>query len=83
MAAEHFQELADGYRVGEGERLEVDGGDSRPPEAEDRITRYEWDLNADGQYDFNSDAPRAVNANFPFFVESVNFCTAPVAEDAA
>jgi PKD repeat protein len=48
------------YVVNEGAALQVDGSESRPPEAADRIARYEWDFNGDGQFD-----AQGQTANFP------------------
>ncbi|MEZ4434715.1 MAG: PKD domain-containing protein [bacterium] len=39
------------YVVDEGAGLQVDGHESRPPEATDRIARYQWDFNGDGNFD--------------------------------
>lgn len=39
------------YVVDEGAGLQVDGHESRPPEQIDRIARYQWDFNGDGNFD--------------------------------
>jgi PKD repeat protein len=39
------------YVVFEGQPIHLDGTDSRPPEADDRIARYEWDVDGDGRVD--------------------------------
>ncbi len=56
-----------GYIVAEGSALTVDGRESRPPEAADRVGRYEWDFQNDGVYDAEgptADYPTSVNGRF-------------------
>lgn len=39
------------YLVSEGAGLQLDGSASRPPEQNDQIRAWRWDLDGDGQYD--------------------------------
>jgi PKD repeat protein len=48
------------YLVAEGEGLQVDGSESRPPEAADSIVAYRWDWNGDAIFD-----AEGVRTNFP------------------
>ena len=48
------------YLVAEGGNLRVDASESRPPEQEDNIVRYEWDFDGDGNYDAEGSS-----VNFP------------------
>ena len=48
------------YLVTEGEGLQLDGSESRPPEAADSIQAYNWDWNGDGVTD-----AQGVRPNFP------------------
>ena len=48
------------YEVVEGGGLQVDGSESRSPEAADSIVRYQWDWTGDGVFD-----AEGVTANYP------------------
>ncbi len=48
------------YAATEGDGLQVDGSESRPPEAADSIVAYRWDWDGDGQFD-----AEGVRPNFP------------------
>jgi hypothetical protein len=42
------------YAIKEGDNVTLDGGASRDPDAGDRIVKFEWDLDRDGDYDVST-----------------------------
>ncbi len=49
------------YLVAEGSGLQLDGGDSLPPEPIDHIASYRWDLDDDGDFDDGEGQLQAFN----------------------
>ena len=45
----------DAYLVAQGDPLRLDGSGSRSPEDSDRVVRYEWDIDGDGEYDLEGE----------------------------